>query len=151
VIVVLALAAVLAAPVMADRDASRVQAAARLLTADLEFAQIDSISHADDACLVLFNQGAGSYSLARNSSPGTPITEPITGQPYTVQFGAGRAVEMAGVSIAGYSLGGDDRITFGRYGELDQTTPAHIQLQSGSFTLTIQIDPECGEVSVGSP
>jgi prepilin-type N-terminal cleavage/methylation domain-containing protein len=147
VILILALVATLAFPMFADSDAARVQAAARLLTADLGFAQLDSITHTDDRCVVTFNQGAGSYTLARNSAPTTPITEPVTGQSYVTVLGTGRAKECSGVTIQSYSLGGDDKISFGPFGELDQSTAATIQLQRGSFSITVQIDPTTGEVT----
>jgi prepilin-type N-terminal cleavage/methylation domain-containing protein len=151
VMVILGLAATLAVPLVADQDSSGVQAAARLLTADLGYAQLEAISHADDRCRVTFDMSAGSYTLSRNSAPASPIAEPITGQPYATQFGAGRAAQAAGVAIQGYSLGGDNYISFGRYGELDQSTTATISLRRGAVTLTIQIDPTTGEVALISP
>ena len=147
VIVILALVATLAFPMFADQDATRVQGAIRLLAADLGFAQLDSIAHPDDRCVVSFNQGAGSYTLARSSTSTTPITEPVTGQPYVTQFGTGRAAEMNGVVIQSYSLGGDDKIIFGPYGELDQSAPATVQLRRGAVSVTVQLDPTSGEVT----
>jgi hypothetical protein len=129
-------------------DTTRLAAAARLLMADLAFAQTDSITHADDACVVVFDQATSSYTLARSSSPTTPITNPADGQPYVTQFGVARAAELAGVTIAGYSLDGDDRLRFGAYGQLDQTAAASVTLQSGAETLTVQIDPYSGEAYV---
>ena len=148
VIVLVAIAATLAMPMLADTDATRLQAATRLLVADLAFAQIESITHADDPCVVTFDSVNASYTIAKSSAPGTPITEPITNQPYVTQFGSGRASEMTGVTIQGYSLGGDSQIAFGPYGETDQTTTATITLQSGTLTMTIQIDAESGETSI---
>ena len=148
VIVLVAIAATLAMPMLADTDATRLQAATRLLVADLAFAQIESITHADDPRVVTFDSVNASYTIAKSSAPGTPITEPITNQPYVTQFGSGRASEMTGVTIQGYSLGGDNRIAFGPYGETDQATTATITLQSGTLTMTVQIDPESGETSI---
>jgi len=48
VIVLVAIAATLAVPMMGDAGTARLPAAGRLLLADLAFAQIQSISHADD-------------------------------------------------------------------------------------------------------
>lgn len=150
VIMLVAIATTLAIPMLADTDATRLQAAARLLVADLDFTRIESITHADDPCVVTFDQPTGSYTVATTSDPGTPITDPATNQPYVTQFGSGRAAEMAGVSIQGYSLDGDDQVAFGMFGQIDQTTPATITLQAGSLTLTVQIDPASGEASVPS-
>ena len=148
VIVLIAIAATLAVPLTADTDATRLRAAARLLTADLAFALIESITHADDRCVVIFDQANGSYTIARSSAPGTPITEPITGQPYVTQFGSGRAAELAGVSIQGHSLDGDDRVDFGMFGQIDQTTAATITLQAGALSMTVRIDAASGEASI---
>jgi len=148
VIVLIGIAATMAIPMLAGTAGNRVCAAGSLLVADLGFAQLESISHADDPCVVTFNQASGSYTLARSSAPSTPITDPGTNHPYVTQFGVGRASELADVSIQGYSLDGDDKLSFGMYGQTDQTTPATITLQAGSVTLTVQIDPTSGETSL---
>lgn len=148
VIVLLAIAATLAMPLVADTDATRLRAAARLLATDLAFAQIESITHADDPCVVIFDQANASYSLARSSAPGTPITGPITNQPYVTQLGSGRAAELAGVSIQSHSLDGDDRVEFGMFGQIDQTAAATVTLQAGTLSMTVRIDPTSGEASI---
>ena len=148
VIVLVAIAATLAMPLVADTDATRLQAAARLLAADLAFAQVESITHADDLCVVTFDPANGSYTIAKSSAPGTPITNPATGRPYVTQFGSGRAAELAGVSIQGTALGGDNQIVFGIFGQIDQTAAGTITLQAGTLTIVVQIDPASGEVSL---
>lgn len=148
VVVIIGIAAGIAVPMLGDTNDTRLQAAARLLMADLEFARIQSITHGDDPCLVVFDQGNNSYSIANASDPSTPIINLIGNEPYTTQFGTGRAAAMTGVTIQGYSLDGDDRLGFGIYGELDQTTSATITLQAGTSTLTITVDPVSGETSL---
>ena len=149
VVMVIGIAAVVALPMLGDSHTTRLAAAARLLMADLAFAQIESVAHPDDPCVVVFDQASDSYTVARTSDPATPITNPADDKPYVTQFGVGRAAELAGVTIQGYSLDGDDRLGFGAYGQLDQATAASITLQSGSQTLTIQVDPHSGETYVG--
>lgn len=148
VVVLMAIAASVAIPMLAGTDATRLKAAGRLLVADLGFAQLESITHADDPCVVTFDQTNSSYTLARKSTPTTPITDPGTNLPYVTQFGIGRASELTGVSIQSYSLGGDNEIAFGIYGQTDQTTTAVITLQVGTLTVTVQIDPASGESSL---
>jgi len=148
VIMLVAIAATLAIPMLGGTNTTRLQAAARLLVADLGFAQAESITHADDPCVVTFDQANGSYAVARSSAPGTPITDPAANQPYVTQFGTGRAAGMAGVSIQEYSLGGDNRLGFGIYGQTDQTTPATITLQAGTVTMTVKVDAASGEASI---
>lgn len=148
VITLIAIAASLAVPLLGDTAGTRLQSAARLLVADLAFAQIESITHADDPCCVAFDQASGSYTVARSSTPATPITNPGTNQPYVTQFGIGRASELSGVSIQGYSLDGDNVLAFGMFGETDQATSATITLEANGQSLTVQIDPVSGEASI---
>ena len=148
VVVLMAIAATLAMPMLASTDSTRLRAAANLLVADLAFAQIESITHADDLCVVTFDQAAGSYMVAKSSAPTTPMADPATNQPYVTTFGSGRASEAAGVSIQGYSLDGDSQLGFGIYGQTDQATQATITLQAGSLTMTVQIDGTSGETSL---
>lgn len=148
VITLIAIAASLAGPLLSDTDGTRLKAAGRLLVADLAFAQMESITHADDLCRVTFDQASGSYTLAKSSAPTTPMTNPGTNRPYVTQFGIGRASELSGVSIQGYSLGGDNVLAFGVLGETDQATSATITLEAGGQSLTIQIDPSTGEASI---
>jgi len=147
VVTLIAIMATLAMPMLSDTDATRLQAAARLLAADLAFAQVESITHANDTCLVTFDQASGSYTVARTSAPATPITNPATNQPYVTQFGSGLAAELSGVSIQSYSLDGDNELAFRIYGQTDQSTPATITLEAGGETITVQIDPTTGETS----
>ncbi|MHC4065472.1 MAG: prepilin-type N-terminal cleavage/methylation domain-containing protein, partial [Planctomycetota bacterium] len=56
VVVIAAIVAALAMPLLAETDSTRLAAAARLLMADLGFAQVESITHGDDPCVVVFDQ-----------------------------------------------------------------------------------------------
>lgn len=147
VVLLMSIAATIAAPLLTQTGATRLQAASRLLIADLGFAQIESIAHAADPCVVTFNTSTSTYTIARKSTPGTPITNPGDNRPYSTTFGTGRASEMSGVTIESYSLDGDDKLGFGMYGETDQTTTATITLGAGGSTITIQVDAATGEAS----
>ena len=149
VVLIVGIAAALALPMFGQTDLTRLRSAAGLLAADLGYAQIESIAHGDDLRIVVFDQDANSYRIATAADPDTPITNPIGNLPYTTTFGAGRARDLAGVTIQGYDLAGDDRIQFGIYGQLDQATVATITLAAGGASVTISIDPTSGEVSVG--
>lgn len=148
VMTLIAIAASVAIPMFSSTDGTRLQAAARLLVADLEFAQIESITHADDLCLLTLNQAAGSYIVSKASTPATAMTNPGTNQSYLTVFGSGRAAALTGVSIQSYSLDGDNVIGYGALGETDQTTTATITLAAGGQTLVVQIDPTTGEASI---
>lgn len=154
VAVVLSIAAVIAAPLVTESGQTRLLSAARLLMADLAFAQSESVAHPDDAYGVRFDHASDSYSVVHNAgSPpfdcnaATVVTDPVTNQPYTTLMGgSGRGSQLAGVTIQNsLSLGGDDCIVFGEFGQTDQTTTASVTLAAGGGTLTIQIDPVSGE------
>ena len=56
VVMVIGIAAVVALPMLGDSHGTRLAAAARLLMADLAFAQVESIAHPDDPCVIVFDQ-----------------------------------------------------------------------------------------------
>jgi Tfp pilus assembly protein FimT len=152
--VILAIAATLVVPTFGESDSTRLAAAARLLIADLQFAQAESIAHADDPRGLKFDTSAHAYSVVTSAAPGSfdcdavsVLTNPADQQPYTTQYGTGRASELSGVTITGFSLGGDACLVFGRYGETDQTAAATVTLTAGSLDLLVSIDPISGEVT----
>ena len=156
VAVVLSIAALLAAPMVAQTDQTRLQAAARLLIADVAFAQNESITHPDDPYAIKVDSVTASYSVVHDTgyppfgcASATVVTDPITSQPYTTVFGGtGRGSQLAGVTIqTGAVLGGDDCVLFGQFGETDQSTPASVTLVAGGKTLTLSIDPISGEAT----
>ena len=150
VLVILSILVVLAIPSFGDTDVSRLQAAANLLAADLAAAQFESIAHGDDLRVVVFDTTNHRYHVAASSDTATPITNPGDNLPYLVEYGAGRAGSLAGVTISGLSVGGDDQLQFGVYGELDQSTAATITLSSGGLSVTITIDPVSGDTAIGN-
>jgi len=148
VIVIVAIAASLVIPMIGGTSTVRLRAATRMLVADLEFAQIESMAHADDPRLLVI-AGSTRYRIARTSDSIGAIVNPADGTDYRVEYGTGRAAELIGVVISAYSLDGDDRLGFGRYGQLDQTEAATITLAASGETVTVTLDPETGEAAVG--
>jgi len=149
VVLVLAIAAAIAVPMFANTHASRLRAAAEMLAADLAYAQVESMTHADDLRLVRFDAVSHRYAIVAMSNPNEPIHNPIADQPYEVTFGQGRASPFHGVTILHFNLGGDNTLLFGQYGQLDQTTPATITLACRDRTITLTVDPVLGQVSIG--
>ncbi len=150
VTVIAGIIAALALPMVGQNDTTRLTGAARLLMADLGFAQVESIAHPDDPCVVVFDMGSNSYKITHRSDTATAITNPADGKSYTTVYGSGRAAELCGLTIQGYSLNGDDEMGFGSFGQLDQIAQATITLAAGDSTITLQIDPTSGEATVSS-
>ena len=145
----IAVAAAIVLPVFGDGASAQLRAAAELLVADLEYAQSESIGHADDPRLVVFDIASNRYHIAPKSQPAVPLGDPVTNFSYVTTYGSQRAAALPRVKLSGYSLGGDNRLGFGGVGQLDQTTPATITLSAGTRTLTVTLDPVTGEASVG--
>jgi len=149
VVATLAIIATLVLPMVTSTETARLRAAARLLVADIEYAQIESMAHGDDPRILVLDAANDAYRIATVSAPDVPITSSLGSTPYETVFGADRAACLTGVTISGFSLDGDDRLGFGRYGSLDQLTPATITLACGGRTITITIDTDTGEATVG--
>ncbi len=147
---IVAIAAALAVPMLKNTAASKLQGAASSLVADLAFAKVESIAHGDDPRLVVFDPPADTYHIAAASDPATPITNPIAARPYSITYGQGTAVSLIGVGIDSVSVGGDDQLGFGIYGGLDQPTAATITLGCDGQTVTVSVDPNTGESTIGA-
>ena len=150
VLLILAIVATLAAPMFGQTKITRLRSAAEVLVADLGFAQVESIAHGDSLRVVVFDQNDNSYRIATAAEPTTPITNPVGNLPYVMTVGTGRASELDGVTIQSYSLGGDDQIQFGIYGQLDQTADATVTLGLAGKSVTVTVNATNGEASIGS-
>ena len=123
VIVVLAIAAGLALPTLGDARQLRLREAGRLLAVDIEFAQSDSIAHADAPRAIVFDTARRTYWIAPRvaAAPAkapaqaqailSPVrrdpSTPTSFEPFVVTFPvqtdsndrANRAAGLAGVTI----------------------------------------------------
>jgi prepilin-type N-terminal cleavage/methylation domain-containing protein len=141
-------------PTLGDSRMLRLRAAARMLAADLEFAQSESIAHPDNLRLVKFDTSTTPhrYWVAASSAPDTPLADPSNQQPLLNVFGSGRASGTGGVMLQSVNVGGAGVLKFDAYGSPDQTTDATVQLSiqvgSGTQTLTVRAKAGSGEVSV---
>ena len=148
VVLILGIAAALVVPQMGQTAATKLIEAARLLAADLGEAQIESMAHGQDLRLVVFDPDHNAYQIAAASDPDTPITNPIGNLPYRVVFGSGRARPLDGVTLQSLSVGDDDQLGFGIYGQLDQATDATITLACEGKTITLTVQASTGEVTI---
>jgi prepilin-type N-terminal cleavage/methylation domain-containing protein len=148
VIVVIAIMFGLAVPTPAESRNLKVQQGARMLMADIEFAQNESIAHPDAPRVIKLNTSNNTYWIAAAATPDTAITDPISGGAYLVSFGTGRGAGLTSMTIQSYSLGGDAVLGFDAYGVPDQSTSATITLQCGGVTKTLQVAAGTGEVTI---
>ncbi len=148
VVMILGIVGALAAPMFSSTDSDQLKAAARLIAADLAFAQIESISHGDDLCVAVFDATDHKYHLAKASDTTIPIKNPADQKDYVVEFGKGRAGTLSGVQIHAHSFDDDDELSFGLYGQLDETLDQSITLTKNGLYLKIWVDANSGEVEI---
>ncbi|MAX23559.1 MAG: hypothetical protein CMJ19_03555 [Phycisphaeraceae bacterium] len=148
VVVIVGIVSALMVPMLGDTSQSKLIAAANQVAADIAYAQIESISHADDLRFVIFDLDDNSYYIAPTSDTLTPVINPIGNRPYLVKFGTSNNRQLSGVTLSAVSLNGDDRIRFGVYGELDQAIDASVTLACDGYQITVFIDPTCGDVRI---
>ncbi|MEX0885756.1 MAG: GspH/FimT family pseudopilin [Phycisphaeraceae bacterium] len=149
VLLVLAIAAAMVAPLMGSTAASQLRSAAAMLVADLDAARLQSLTRGHDRYVVVFDMDANGYHLARASDPAKAVTHPVDAGPYVVRFGHGRAATLADVQITDVqSPAGDDAIAFGAFGQLTSDTPAIITLTADGGSLTITLDAVTGEATI---
>lgn len=149
VVVILGIIANISLAMLGSVELTKLKSAAELMEADLSLARMQSLTHSDELRVIVIDQANNRYRLTTAADTSTPITNTVDKQPYVVTFGSGRALKLAGVSIAGYSFGGDDQLQFGQYGQLDQASDATITLSAGGKSLTITLDAATGESALG--
>ncbi len=150
IVLIIGIMAAIAVPMIGDNNPTRLRAAAQIVAADLAYAQVESVSHGDDTRVVVFDTTNHAYHIAAASDTATPLTNPVGNLPYVLTFGVARASQATGVTIQSLSVGGDDELGFGVYGQLDQTTDATITLACGGHTITITLDATNGESTIGA-
>lgn len=154
ILAIMGIVASMAAPLVHETAATKLQAAGRLLIADLQFAQSGSIAHPDNLYALRFDTSTATYAVVQGGalpfgcSGATVVTNTVDNKPYSTTFGSGRAAPLDDVTIDSVSLDSDNCLAFGTLGETDQTTAATITLRAGSGTLTVSIDPTSGEAMV---
>lgn len=146
---IVAIAGSLVMGVGGDQDTVRLRGAADVLAADIGYAQSESIARGDDPRVLAIESDGSGYRIALRRTPASPLNHPIDKQPFRTTFGQGRAAQLPGVVVDQYSLGGDNLLGFGIYGQLDQATPATIRLATATKAITLTIAPSTGEVSIG--
>jgi len=150
-VTIVAVIAVVLVPQFRNNDRLRVVAAAQILASDIEAAQVHTISYPDDPVLVKFNPKSATYWLASTASPDTPITHQMTGEPYKVTLGQGRASSASEVTMTLTDVS-DNTIEFNESGGLvDFTTVPVIALQCHGETIEVVVSPSTGTVIERQP
>lgn len=145
VVMIIAIAAALAVPMLRNTAPNRLNAAANMFAADVGFTQSESMAHGEDLRVIVFDNAGDTYHIAAASDTATPLTNPITRKPYVVDYDDAASKSLRGVTIDSYSLGGDDELGFNVYGALDQATDATVTFGCDGMSVTVTVDAETGE------
>ena len=103
---VLAIACAVVIPLTGSTALIRADAAARILRADIEYAQVRTIAHPDDPVLLVVAEDGSGWGIARSSDPDVPMPHETTGEPYEVILGQGRASVTTSVDVTFKGLPG---------------------------------------------
>lgn len=163
VIIIVGILAAIVMPQLAPADDLSTSAAARVMIGDLLYAQdlaIATRSMTFVSFTVAGAGGSGGYNLYGQQPFGSPLTNPVTHQPYTVAFGSGSATQLAGVQLASVNFDGpiNTALAFDALGQPYACTTSGvpvalansgtITLQCGSQTLTMSIEPDTGNITL---
>lgn len=146
-IVVVMVAAIAAAAVnlFAGGNFERVEAAVRILRADLDLARASSLANPTDPIVLRLAADGSGYHLARSSALGTPITG--ANGPVTITFGVGRGEAARGCAIA--TVSGALSVQFGPFGGVEDPVPTlRIVLSDTGEQATLLLDPLTGDPTV---
>lgn len=150
VMVIIIIAAVLAVPMMSSAADVQVRSAANMIAADLEYAKSMAISRQQNHWVV-FDTANESYEV-HNS--GGVIDHPIkAGSNFVVDLQSDS--RLSRVDIANADFDSQLSVTFdylgSPYSGTDTANPLNsgqISLQAGSFTMTVNVEPMTGYVTV---
>lgn len=154
-VAILAIVALIAVPMMSGAADMQVRSAANRLAADLEYAKNMAITH-QQSFTVLFDDSSDTNGYKIKNSTEDPITNPISGRDFEVQFAKDRSLSRVQISNMDLQPGDSpNSVTFNYMG-----TPLidGVELNKGEITLTadgisviVKIEPLTGYVTIESP
>jgi Tfp pilus assembly protein FimT len=147
VVVIIAIAAMVAVPLVTSAASVQIRSAANMITADLEYAKSMAISKGQNFS-VLFNPDAETYTLLDQA--GTVIPHPVKkGFDYIVDF----RKELNRVDIVSADFDSAGEVKFDYLGspydaDGDPLNSGVVILQAGATTVTVNVEPVTGFVSI---
>jgi prepilin-type N-terminal cleavage/methylation domain-containing protein len=141
VVVIIGLAAAIGVPMLMQPGAMKIQAASRMIMADILVAQNEAVGHVSPR-RVHFNVAGNSYRL----TDGQDVTIGTTWQkqPYEVSFATDS--RFSGVTLDSVSFGGNAWIGFDELG--GAVNGGTIELSAQGFGYRINVRPLTGRVDV---
>ena len=139
-VVLLAVVGAMVLPHAVGTTDMQVISAARMVTADLEYAQNQAIT-TQAPVTVTFTPAQRRYALSNASGP---LIHPMTNEAYETDFGARRGFEELDVVSA--SFAGAASVTFDELGAPDNA--GTVRFQAGAHVCDVSVAAATGKVSV---
>jgi prepilin-type N-terminal cleavage/methylation domain-containing protein len=160
VVLIIGIAAAVIVPSIGSRDDLKVASAARLVMADLIYAQNRSIT-TQQKHYVIFDTASRSYRISTTPTSTAAIDHPVNHTPYVVKFGAGGTSGLEDLSLGVVSFEGKKTIAFDELGVpyyydpvANSTTATStsggsiVEIVCNKQKLTVYIEPYTGEIRV---
>jgi Tfp pilus assembly protein FimT len=148
VVVIIAIAAMTAIPMMSSAGSVQIRSAANMIAADLEYAKSMAIARGQGFSVV-FDKNTDSYSV--RDQAGNVIAHPVKkGFNYVIGF---RDKGLDKVDITDVDFDGTSKVKFDYLGSPynGNNNPLNkgiIKLQAGGTTMTITVEPVTGFISI---
>jgi len=150
VVVILAIAAMVAIPMMSSAGSVQIRSAANMVAADLEYAKSMSISRGQ-AYSIVFDENTETYSVRDQAD--NVIMHPVKkGFTYVVDF---RDKRLDKVDISAADFDGTNKIKFDYLGSPyngnnNPLNSGFVRLQAAGIQVTITVEPVTGFISVSN-
>ena len=156
VLVILVVAAVLAMPMLGSAADMQLRSAANMIAADIEYAKSLAITKQQNFSVV-FSTASESYEVRDQS--GTAVDNPRRpGHPLSIVFTTDNRVSRVNIATADFDSDSSQAVTFDYLGSpyrgLTTANPLNsgqVTLQSDALTMTVNVEPVTGYVTITSP
>ena len=153
VVVIIAIAAMVAIPMMTSAAGFQIRSAANMIAADLEYAKTIAITRGQSFSVV-FDKAAESYRIEDESS--AVIAHPVKkGFNYIIDFQNDSRLNKVDIENVDFDPGSGSTITFDYLGSpysgsgiSNPLNSGVISLRAGQMTATINIEPVTGFISI---
>jgi len=156
VVILMAIIAVVVIPQLNERGDIKAAAAARVVMADIMYAQNRAIAK-QAMQYVKFDVVAHTYEVQEGTPPST-VTNPVTLKTYTQTF---NSTAIPDVTLTSVGFDGKDTLAFDEigapyaYDSVASTSAAlsvgTIKIAAGTYTMTLTVQPYTGEITTSTP
>ncbi len=140
VMIILAIAAAVIVPQAVGTSGLEAQSAARMIMADLEYAQSQAIV-TQETIEVDFSVTGNSYTVSNTSGP---LIHPITKKQYVIDFDSQQGFQSVAIDSVGF--GGGSKVRFDSLGAPDPD--GSVTVAAGAHAYRVNVAPVSGRVSV---